>query len=285
LSSRLLNYGQFLVGMPKFAANLSWLYQDLPFLERFRAARDSGFKAVEFLFPYPFKPAEIAARLAETELTIVLFNAPPGDFDQGERGLAALPSRESDFRASVQQALEYVGWLQPQCLHIMAGITGDVEPERALETYLTNIQFVLEQTKGTELVITLEAINSRDIPGYFLTTIEQTAGILDKLNYPSLKIQLDWYHAQIMGGDLSRRTKRFFPQIGHIQVAGVPDRNEPDRGEVCFSHLFQLVDQLEYQGWIGCEYTPAATTQKGLGWLRQCPTFSSRAWDVGRNVV
>jgi hydroxypyruvate isomerase len=179
----------------KFAANLSWLYQDLPFLERFKAATKSGFKAVEFLFPYPFKPAEIAARLEETELTMVLFNAPPGDFDKGVRGLAAIPSRESDFRPSVQQALEYVGWLRPKCLHIMAGIMGDVDPERTLDTYLTNIQFVLEETKGTDLIITLEAINSRDMPGYFLTTIEQAGSILDELNHPRLKIQLDWYHA------------------------------------------------------------------------------------------
>lgn len=255
--------------MPKFAANLSWLYQDLPFLQRFKAAAKSGFKAVEFLFPYPFKPAEISARLEETELTMVLFNAPPGDFDEGERGLAAIPSRESDFRASVQQALKYVERLRPKCLHIMAGIVGDVDPERALESYLTNIQFVLEETKGTELIITLEAINSHDIPGYFLTTIEQTAEILGELNHPRLKIQLDWYHAQIMGGDLSWRTKRFFPQIGHIQVAGVPDRNEPDCGEVYFPHLFRLVDQLDYQGWIGCEYQPATTIEEGLGWLKR----------------
>jgi hydroxypyruvate isomerase len=254
--------------MPKFAANLSWLYQDLPFLERFQAARASGFKAVEFLFPYLFQPGEIAARLAETELTAVLFNAPPGDFDKGERGLAALPSRQSDFQASVQQALEYVEWLQPRCLHVMAGITEGMDTERAFETYITNIQFVLEETKGTDLMITLEPINTRDIPGYFLTAIEQATDILEELNHPRLKIQLDWYHAQIMGGDLSRRTERFFAQIGHIQVAGVPDRNEPDRGEVHFPYLFQLVDQLDYQGWIGCEYRPATTTGEGLGWLK-----------------
>jgi 2-dehydrotetronate isomerase len=197
---------------------------------------------------------------------MVLFNAPPGDFDKGVRGLAAIPSRESDFRASVQQALEYVGWLRPKCLHIMAGIMRDVDPERALETYLLIFSLYLRRPRVPASSSPFEAINSRDIPGYFLTTIEQAAGILDELNHPRLKIQLDWYHAQIMGGDLSRRTKRFFPQIGHIQVAAVPDRNEPDCGEVYFGHLFQLLDQLEYQGWIGCEYTPATTTQKGLGW-------------------
>jgi 2-dehydrotetronate isomerase len=255
--------------MPKFAANLSWLYQELPFLDRFKAARDSGFKGVEILFPYPFAPAEIAIKLDETELTLVLFNAPPGDFENGERGLAALPSREDDFRASVWQALEYVGWLRPLCLHVMAGVTTNVDPKEALETYLTNIQFVLEATKGTDLIVTLEAINNRDIPGYFLTTLEQTAAILDELNHPRLKIQLDWYHAQIMGGDLSRRTERFFPKVGHIQIAGIPERTEPDCGEICFGHLFQLVDQLGYRGWIASEYRPATTTQKGLGWLKQ----------------
>jgi 2-dehydrotetronate isomerase len=253
--------------MPKFAANLSWLYQEFPFLERFKAAADSGFNGVEFLFPYPFEPAAIATKLAENELALALFNAPPGDFDKGERGLASLPCRESDFRASVQQALEYARWLQSRCLHIMAGIPIGVDLERARETYLSNIQFVLEQTSGSNLIITLEPINKRDIPGYFLTTIEQTASILDELNHPRLKIQLDWYHAQIMGGDLSVRTKRFLSQIGHIQVAGVPDRNEPDRGEIDFACLFRLVDQLAYQGWIGCEYRPATTTEEGLSWL------------------
>jgi 2-dehydrotetronate isomerase len=150
----------------------------------------------------------------------------------------------------------------------MSGITEGIDANRARETYLSNIHFVLEQTKGTNVIVTIEPINNRDIPGYFLTKIEQAAGILEELNHPRLKIQLDWHHAQITGGDLSRRTERFFSQIGHIQVAGVPDRNEPDRGEVNFSHLFQLVDQLDYQGWIGCEYRPATTTEKGLAWLK-----------------
>ena len=255
--------------MPRFAANLSWLYQDLPFLERFQAAAASGFKAVEFLFPYAFQPPEIAARLEETGSTMVLFNIPPGDFDSGERGLAALPARESEFRASTRLALEYVAWLQPLCLHVMAGITDGIDPERALKTYLSNIQFVLDETKGTDLIVTLEPINSRDIPGYFLTTIEQAALILAELNHPRLKIQLDWYHLQIMGGDLSRRTTQFLPQVGHIQVAGVPHRDEPDRGGINFAYLFELIDRLGYQGWIGCEYRPATRTVDGVGWLKR----------------
>jgi len=253
--------------MPKFAANLSWLYQEQPFLERFAAAARSGFKAVEFLFPYSFRPAEIAAKLEENGLTAVLFNLPPGDFDRGERGIAALPGRERDFQVSIRQALEYASVLNVKRLHIMAGITSTIDPTRARATYLANIQFALDQTNGTDRMITLEPINHRDIPGYFLSTIEQAAEILVDLNDPRLKIQLDWYHLQIMGGDLARRTTHFFPQVGHIQVAGVPDRSEPDRGEVNFPYLFRLIDELGYAGWIGCEYKPAGKTEEGLRWL------------------
>jgi 2-dehydrotetronate isomerase len=254
--------------MPKFAANLSWLYQEHPFLDRFAAAARSGFKAVEFLFPYALKPAEIAAKLAENNLTTELFNLPPGDFDRGERGIAALPGREKDFQASVHLALEYAEVLNAPRLHIMAGITSKIDQAMARATYLENIRFALDQTAGSERIITLEPINTRDFPGYFLTTIEQAAGILAELNNPRLKIQLDWYHLQIMGGDLSKRTTRFFHQVGHIQIAGVPDRGEPDRGEVNFPHLFKLVDELGYNGWIGCEYKPAGKTEEGLGWLQ-----------------
>jgi 2-dehydrotetronate isomerase len=251
--------------MPKFAANLSWLYQELPFLDRFDAAARSGFKAVEFLFPYQFNAAEISSRLRETGLAAVLFNLPPGDFAKGDRGIAAIPGREREFRSSVQLALEYASILELRRLHVMAGITHGIEQEKARATFLSNLEFALSQTTDLELLI--EPINNRDFPGYYLTTIEAAAGILAALKHPRLKIQLDWYHAQIMGGDLTRRTERFFSDVGHIQVAGVPDRGEPDRGEVNFSHLFSLVDKLGYEGWIGCEYKPAAKTEDGLGWL------------------
>lgn len=254
--------------MPKFAANLSWLYQELPFLERFDAAARFGFKAVEFLFPYQFRPAEIATSLRNAGLTAVLFNLPPGDFDKGERGIAAIPGREKEFRDSVRLALEYAKVLEVGRLHLMAGITQGIEPKEAGKTFLANIEFALEQTSDFEVLVALEPINHRDIPGYFLSTIEQTATILGELNHPRLKIQLDWYHLQIMGGDLTRRTERFFSDVGHIQVAGVPDRSEPDRGEVNFSHLFGLADKLGYEGWIGCEYKPAGKTEDGLAWVR-----------------
>lgn len=255
--------------MPKFAANLSWLYQEESFLERFAAAAQSGFEAVEFLFPYAFRPPEIAAKLAENNLQAVLFNLPPGDFDRGERGIAALPGREKDFQASVQLALEYAEALNVDRLHVMAGITSNIDPGKAHATYLANIRFALDQIAGSNRLITLEPINSREIPGYFLRTVEQAADILAELNNPRLKIQLDWYHLQIMGGDLTKRTRLFFPHVAHIQVAGVPDRNEPDRGEVNFPYLFQLVDELGYQGWIGCEYRPAGKTEDGLAWFKR----------------
>ena len=253
--------------MPKFAANLSWLYQEEPFLERFAAAARAGFEAVEFLFPYALRPSEIAARLTENNLKAVLFNLPPGDFDRGERGIAALPGREKDFQASLQIALEYAEALNVDRLHVMAGITSEVDPTKAHATYLASLRLALDQTAGSGRVITLEPINDRDIPGYFLRTVEQAADILADLNHPRLKIQLDWYHLQIMGGDLSRRTRLFFPHVAHIQLAGVPDRNEPDCGEVNFPHLFRLVDELGYEGWIGCEYRPAGRTEDGLTWL------------------
>ena len=254
--------------MPKFAANLSWLYQELPFLDRFDAAARFGFKAVEFLFPYQFGAGEIAARLEASGLEAVLFNLPPGDFDKGERGIAAIPGRENEFRDSVQKALEYAQILNVQRLHVMAGSMNGLDPVKMRATYLANIEFALERTADLDALVTLEPINNRDIPGYFLSTIEQTAAILAELTHPRLKIQMDWYHLQIMGGDLTRRTERFFSEVGHIQVAGVPDRSEPDRGEVNSSHLFELVDQLGYEGWIGCEYKPAGRTEEGLAWVR-----------------
>lgn len=254
--------------MPKFAANLSWLYQELPFLDRFDAAARSGFKAVEFLFPYQFNPTEISSRLRETGLTAVLFNLPPGDFAKGERGIAAIPGREKEFHSSVQLALEYANALQVRRLHVMAGITKGIESEKAKATFLSNLEFALGQAADRDLLIVIEPINNRDFPGYYLTTVEQAAAILAELENPRLKIQLDWYHAQIMGGDLTRRTERFFADVGHIQVAGVPDRGEPDRGELNFSHLFRLIDKLGYDGWIGCEYKPAGNTEEGLGWLK-----------------
>jgi hydroxypyruvate isomerase len=255
--------------MPIFNANLSWLFQEVPFLDRFEAAAKAGFKGVEVLFPFDYTPDEIAAALKAHHLEMVLINTPPGKFGDGERGLAALPGREGEFRDAFDQALAYAQTLRCARIHVMAGITKNVVQEAAQRTLMANLEFALQKVAGTHLLLLLEPINSRDIPGYFLTTIEQADNLLSEFASPKLKIQFDWYHAQIMGGDLTRRTQKFFSKIGHFQLAGVPDRSEPNLGEVNFPHLFHLVDMLRYEGWIGCEYRPGDRTEDGLGWLPQ----------------
>jgi 2-dehydrotetronate isomerase len=251
--------------MPRFNANLSWLFQEIPFFDRFGAAAKAGFKGIEILFPYDQPSHEIRSALEAQHQEMVLINSPPGNFGAGERGLAALPGREQEFRDSFDQALAYAEILQCKRIHIMSGIAADEQAAR--HTFLANLEHVLGKIENSGLSILIEPINTRDIPGYFLTTVEQANNILEELSNPALKIQFDWYHAQIMGGDLTRRTEKFFSKIGHFQLAGVPDRAEPDRGEVNFSHLFNLVDSLHYNGWIGCEYRPKGRTEEGLTWL------------------
>jgi 2-dehydrotetronate isomerase len=253
--------------MPRFNANLSWLFQERPFVDRFAAAANAGFKGIEILFPYDHSSAEIRSALQANGQEMVLLNSPPGDFGAGERGLAALPGRESDFRESFNTALDYAATLDCQRIHVMSGITAGAEEKRVHQTFLDNLQYVLKKIENSGISILIEPINTRDFPGYFLSTVEQANDILQELSHPALKIQFDWYHAQIMGGDLARRTEKFFSKIGHFQLAGVPDRAEPDFGEVNFPYLFQLVDSLHYDGWVGCEYKPKGQTEEGLGWL------------------
>jgi 2-dehydrotetronate isomerase len=251
--------------MPRFNANLSWLFQEIPFFDRFGAAANAAFRGIEILFPYDQPAQEIRSALQAQHQEMVLFNSPPGNFGAGERGLAALPGREKEFRDTFDQALAYAEILQCERIHIMSGIAADGPAAR--HTFLANLEYALGKIENSGLSILIEPINTRDIPGYFLTTVEQANHILEELAHPALKIQFDWYHAQIMGGDLSRRTEKFFSKIGHFQLAGVPDRAEPDRGEVNFSHLFNLVDSMHYDGWIGCEYRPKGRTEEGLSWL------------------
>jgi hydroxypyruvate isomerase len=255
--------------MPRFNANLSWLFQEVPFFDRFEAAAKAGFKGVEVLFPFEYSHNEIAAALEAHKLEMVLFNTPPGKFSAGERGIAALPGREIEFRDAFDQCIAYANALQCTRIHVMAGITQDVAPQSARHTLISNLEDALQKVANSNLSLLLEPINTRDIPGYFLTTIEQADLLLREIANSQLKIQFDWYHAQIMGGDLSRRTQEFFAKTGHFQLAGVPDRSEPDTGEVNFPHLFHLVDMLQYEGWIGCEYRPRNRTENGLGWLPQ----------------
>jgi 2-dehydrotetronate isomerase len=262
--------------MPRFNANLSWLFQERPFPDRFAAAANAGFKGIEILFPYDQPASEIRSTLQSNGQEMVLINAPPGNFAAGERGVAALPGRERDFRETFGQALDYAETLGCQRIHIMSGITEALDQTAAHRTFLANLEYALGKVENSGLSILIEPINTRDFPGYHLTTVEQADGILQELSHPALKIQFDWYHAQIMGGDLARRTEKYFSKIGHFQLAGVPDRGEPDQGEVNFPYLFHLVDSLQYDGWIGCEYRPKGETGEGLGWLSKTSYAKSK---------
>jgi hydroxypyruvate isomerase len=259
--------------MPRFAANLTMMYPEHAFLDRFAAAAKDGFKAVEFLFPYDFPAADIKTRLTDNGLTQALFNAPPGDWSAGERGIASLPGREDEFRASVDKALEYTAALGNQKLHVMAGLITPEQPrEKHRAVYMKNLDYAAKAAQGAGIGIVIEPINTRDIPGFFLNRQDEAQSICDEIGAPNLQVQFDIYHCQIVEGDIAVKLKRDMKRpnagIGHIQIAGVPDRNEPDIGEINYPYLFDLIDSLGYDGWIGCEYRPKAGTSDGLGWIK-----------------
>jgi 2-dehydrotetronate isomerase len=256
--------------MPRFAANLSMLYPELPFLDRFEAAARDGFDAVEYLFPYEHEPREIAARLQALGLTQALFNLHAGDWAGGERGLACLPGREAAFAASVPQALRYAEATGCQRLHALAGTVPEgVTLDQARATYVANLRLAARALRPQGITLLIEPINVRDMPGYLLNTQQQAHDIVAEVGEPNLQVQMDFYHCQVMEGDLVRRLQRHFDGIGHIQVAGVPDRHEPDLGEVHYPFLFDELDRLGYRGFVGCEYRPAGDTSAGLEWLRR----------------
>ncbi|MDR5739073.1 MULTISPECIES: 2-oxo-tetronate isomerase [unclassified Caballeronia] len=259
--------------MPRFAANLTMMYPEHAFLDRFAAAAKDGFEAVEFLFPYDFPAAEIKTRLSDNGLAQALFNAPPGDWAAGERGIASLPGREDEFRASVDRALEYTAVLGNPKLHVMAGLIGPQQSrDEHRAVYLKNLDYAAKAARGAGIGIVIEPINTRDIPGFFLNRQDEAQAICDEIGAPNLQVQFDIYHCQIVEGDVAVKLKRDMKRpnagIGHIQIAGVPDRNEPDIGEINYPYLFDLIDSLGYDGWIGCEYRPKAGTSDGLGWLK-----------------
>ena len=254
--------------MPRFAANLTMMFNEVPFPERFAAAAREGFEAVEFLFPYDHAPAEVATWLTENGLVNALFNLPPGNWAAGERGLASLPGREAEFRAGVATALEYAKALGTPCLHAMAGLLpagADRAAHRAV--FLDNLRHAARALAPHGITLLIEPINTRDMPGYFLSTQAEAHAIREELAEPNLKVQMDFYHAQIMEGDLATTLRKHHPHVGHVQIAGVPDRHEPDEGEVDYRYLFRLLDELGYAGWVGCEYRPRGRTEDGLGWL------------------
>ncbi|HJV80856.1 2-oxo-tetronate isomerase [Noviherbaspirillum sp.] len=255
--------------MPKFAANLTMMFNEVPFLQRFKAAAQAGFKAVEFLFPYDFAPEEVAAQLKAHHLENVLFNMPPGDWAAGERGIASLPGRTAEFREGVATAIRYAKALGTLRLHAMAGLLpkgGDAAQYRSI--FIDNLRYACAEAAQHGITVLIEPINTRDIPGYFLNTQAEAHAIREEVGAPNLKVQMDFYHVQIVEGDIAMKVRRYLPHIGHIQIAGVPERNEPDTGEVNYAYLFRLLDQLGYDGWLGCEYRPAKGTVEGLGWMK-----------------
>ena len=255
--------------MPKFAANLTMMFNEVPFLERFAAARNAGFAGVEMLFPYEFEASELAARLNDNGLTQALFNLPPGSWEAGERGLAALPGREDEFRAGVDLAVAYADAMECKTLHVMAGVVPAGVPwEQMFETFVDNLAYAADVFAKTGLTAVLEPLNSRDAPGYFLPHAADAARVIKAVDRANVGLQFDFYHVQIMDGDLARNFKAHRDITRHIQVSGVPERHEPDIGEINYPYLFDLIDDSGYDGWVGCEYRPRADTTEGLGWLR-----------------
>jgi hydroxypyruvate isomerase len=259
--------------MPRFAANLSMMYTEHAFLDRFAAAAADGFRAVEYLFPYAQEQRELQERLAEQGLQQVLFNAPPGHWEAGERGLACLPGREEEFRrAFLDQALPYAQALACPRVHVMAGIApAGIERPTLQATYLANLAWAAAQAAPAGIDVLIEPINPRDIPGYFLNRQDEAHAIVEQLGASNLKVQMDLYHCQIVEGDVAMKLRRYLPtgRVAHLQIAGVPERQEPDVGELNYAYLFDLIDQLGFEGHVGCEYRPRGATSAGLGWLKE----------------
>jgi 2-dehydrotetronate isomerase len=278
--------------MPKFAANLSMLYPELAFLDRFEAAAKDGFKAVEFLFPYAYDAEEIASRLKANGLQQVLFNAPPGGVEaasidrawaSGDKGTACVPGREEEFREGVALALTYARVLACPRVHVMAGLLPEnILRKTAQATYVANLKWAANEAAKEGIDVMIEPINTRDIPRFFLNRQDHAHAIVEEIGASNLKVQMDLYHCQIVEGDVAMKIRNYLPtgRVGHFQIAGVPERHEPNIGEVNYPYLFNLLDELGYDGWIGCEYRPLrgsepGGTSAGLAWLREANARSS----------
>lgn len=255
--------------MPKFNANLTMMFNEVEFVDRFAAAARAGFKGVEFLFPYAYPPAQLVEAIEKNKLQMVLFNMPPGDWNAGDRGLACDPSRIDEFQAGVGKAIEYALALGCGQLHAMAGLKPrGVNEEKMRETYIANLRFAGGQLAQHDLTLLVEGINPRDIPGYYLNTSRQAFDLMHYAAVPNLRFLYDCYHMQIVEGDLAPTLEKNLAKIAHLQLADTPGRHEPGSGEIHYPFLFQHLDKLGYQGWIGCEYRPATTTEAGLAWLK-----------------
>ena len=255
--------------MPRFAANLTMLFTEVPFLDRFALAAQAGFEAVEFLFPYTFEKKTLVEALHSNGLKQVLHNLPAGNWDAGERGIACHPDRIHEFRSGLDTAIDYATALACPQLNCLAGKLPDgVTSAQAHETLVANLQFAAQKLKSANIKLLMEPINTFDIPGFFLNRMDQAKAIIDEVGSDNLFIQYDLYHAQRVEGELAANAKKYLAHIGHIQLADNPGRNEPGTGEMNYPFLFKYLDKIGYAGWIGCEYKPATTTQAGLGWIK-----------------
>ncbi|WP_417414978.1 2-oxo-tetronate isomerase [Hoeflea sp.] len=253
--------------MPHFAANLSMMFTERDFPDRFQAAADASFDAVEFLFPYDYRAEDVAEWCRAAGVEQVLFNLSPGNWDEGDRGLAALPRRKAEFKQSVRTALDYAGIIGTPRLHMMAGIADPADPA-CQASYKDALAFAADAAGERGICLLIEPINRRDMPGYFLDDFDRAAELVDRLGHPNLKLQFDIYHRQILHGDVLTGLKSLMPLIGHVQTASVPGRNEPGSGELDDFRVFRTLDALGYEGYVGCEYRPRAGTLEGLGWLQ-----------------
>lgn len=253
--------------MPRFAANLSMMFTELPFLDRFAAASRAGFRAVEYLFPYEFPAEEIAERLRSFDLQQVLFNAPAGDWDAGERGLASLPGRDAEFDAAIANALRYAAVLDCPQIHVMAGVPGDQAPHAAEDVFVERMTRAADAAAAAGRRLLVEPINARDMPGYLISSVPQALDLIERIDRNNVALQFDVYHAQITEGDITRLTEHVIGRAAHVQIASVPERHEPGTGELDDTRVFALLDALGYDGWVGCEYRPATTTEAGLEWF------------------
>ncbi len=261
--------------MPRFAANLGYLFTDRALLERIDAAAACGFKAIELQFPYDVPASQVQAAIARNKLTMLGVNTPPGERD-GEFGVAAVPGREKDWQALFARSLDYITTIGGSAVHCLAGKVPPEQRPAAERVFIDNLQRAADMGAAKNITLLIEPINPRDRPGYFLNHVEHAADIIAKAGRDNIRMQFDFYHVQIVGGDLITRLEKYLPLVGHLQCAAVPSRHEPDEGEINYPAVFAAVDRLGFEGWIGCEYRPRAGTEEGLGWAEGYGLISIR---------
>ena len=255
--------------MPKFCANLTMLFHEVDFLDRFEKAAKTGFKGVEYLFPYAWKKEQLAEKLGAFGLSQALHNLPAGDWNKGERGIACLPGRETEFQEGVGKAIEYAKALKCPQVNCLAGLTpAGVPADKVRKTLVANLRFAAAALEKEGIRLLVEALNDKDVPGFYLVRTADVLALIQEVGHPNVYVQYDVYHMQIMEGNLTKTIQANLDKIAHIQIADNPGRNEPGTGEINYPYLFKTIDAAGYQGWIGCEYKPAGKTEDGLGWLQ-----------------